>query len=68
MVVVGVHAPGEAQLAVVVHALDALGFELALAQGRQQQGGQNGDDGDDHEQFDEGEAAEPGAAISSRNA
>src|SRR5262249_2137538 len=36
---------------------DAPRFLFGLAQGRQQQGGQNGNDRDDDEQFDEGESA-----------
>ena len=36
---------------VIVHALDAIGLELGLAQRGQQQRRENRDDGNDHEQF-----------------
>ena len=41
----------------VVHALDALGLELALAERRQEERGQDGDNGDDDQQFNQREAA-----------
>ena len=51
--------PGS-KLPVVVHALDALGLELAFAQGGQQEAGEDGNDGDDDQQFDEGESGNRG--------
>jgi len=59
-VVLGVHAPGQGQLAVVAEALEPLGFEFALVEGRQQQAGQYGNDRNDHQQLDERETAGPG--------
>ena len=49
-------APGEEKLAMVVHALNALGLCLGLGHGRQEHAGEDRDDGDDDEEFDQGEA------------
>ena len=56
-VVLHVHPPGQHQLAVVVHAHNALRLGLGLGQRGQQQSRQDGDDGNDDEQFDEGKGA-----------
>jgi len=56
-IVIGIHAPTERELPVVVKALNADGFQFGLAQSRQQHRRQNGDDGDDHQQFNERESA-----------
>ena len=58
VVVVHVHFPGQGQLAVVVHALQAARLMFGRAQRRQQQRRQDGNDGDDHEQFNEREASQ----------
>ena len=49
--VVGKHMKGQSCLAQIVQALNALGAGTALAQGGQQQGGQNRDYGYDAEQL-----------------
>ena len=49
-------APGHAELAMVVQALDALGLLLSLGECGQQHRGKNRDDGNHHEQLDEGES------------
>ena len=50
--------PGQHELAIVVHALDALGLDRRPAQCRpQQQRRENGNDGDDYQQLDQRETA-----------
>ena len=56
-------APSQAQLAVIVHALDALRLLFRLAKRRQEHGCQDPDDRDDDEQFDQGEPAERGPSM-----
>src|SRR5439155_4619803 len=55
VVVVIVHQPGERELAMVVHAGDALGLLFGLAQRRKEEAGQDGNDGDYHQQLNERE-------------
>ena len=57
MVVVHIHAHGQAELTEIIVAGDSLARLFGLAQGRQQHRRQNGDDGDDHKQFDQRERA-----------
>jgi hypothetical protein len=59
VVFVRVKAPGEHELAGVVHAGHGVGLDLRLGQGRQEHGGQDGDDGDDDKQFNEREGWAP---------
>src|SRR5262245_43961464 len=47
LVVVGVHAPTDAELLQIVQALGGPGLFLGLGEGGQQQRRENGDDGDD---------------------
>ena len=56
-VILHIHPPGQHQLAIVVHASDALRLGLGLGQRGQQQSGQDGDDGDHHEKFNESKGA-----------
>jgi len=51
-VIAGVERDGFDELVAVVHAVDALGLGLGLAQGRQQHACQDGDDRDHDQQFD----------------
>ena len=51
VVVTRIHDPAQRQLFCVVQTRDCLGPLLCLAQGWQEQAGQDGDDRDDHQQF-----------------
>jgi hypothetical protein len=55
IVVAGINRPGQDQLFLVVHALDAGRLHFRADQRRQQQGRQNGDDRDYHQEFHERE-------------
>src|SRR5207253_8304122 len=65
IVIMREHVKGQADLAQIVRALNALCPSFALAERRQEQRRQNGDDGHDSEQFDQGEGA-VAAAVGSR--
>ena len=56
-IVLSVQSPSQAQLAMVRHALDALGLQFGLTQHRQQHRREDGDDRDYHQKFDESEAS-----------
>ena len=47
----------------IIQALEALGFEYAFIERREQEGSQDGDDRDHYKQFNQREAAKPGAAV-----
>lgn len=51
MIIVDVHEPAEAELAVVIEAGDLLSFSLGLAKGGQQEPGKDRYDGNHDEQF-----------------
>src|SRR5262249_23654562 len=53
IVIVGIKAPAEHHLLVIVHAGDAFGFAFGLGQSRQKHSGQNGDDRDNNKELDQ---------------
>jgi hypothetical protein len=56
VVVVGIHAPGQHKLAMLVEALDSPRILSGFAESGQEHGGQDSDNGDDDEKFDQSEA------------
>jgi hypothetical protein len=56
VLLVGVEQPGGCQLFEVVHAADALGFQLRFTQRGQQQARKDGNNGNDHQELDECES------------
>jgi hypothetical protein len=59
MIVLGIHAPGEAKLTVTGHAMKILGFEFSFVEGGQKKAGKDGYDSDDNKQFNKGECGAP---------
>ena len=57
LVVLRIHPPGQAKLAMARHALHPLSLELALNERRKEKAGENGNNGYDNEQFDQRERA-----------
>ena len=51
--IMGIHGPGDHQLAGVVHTVHTLGFLFGLAEGGQDHCRQNGNNRDHHQQFNE---------------
>ena len=66
MVVVRVHQPGNAELAVVVHADNSLRHSFRPGEGGQEQRRQDRDDGDDDEKLNQGETSPPGGGATPR--
>src|SRR5688572_8256869 len=56
IVVIGIKLPAEGELLYVVDAGDAFALFLGLAEGGQEEPGEDRNDGDDDEEFDEGES------------
>ena len=54
-IVLGIHSPGQGQLAAVVHALYSLGLGFGAREGGQKQARENRNDGDDNQQLNQSE-------------
>ena len=63
--IVLIHDRGQSQLLQIAEALDLMGFLFGLAQGGQEQAGQDRNNGDHHQQFNQSKAQPSGCRIAS---